>query len=335
MKALTLIGPREVAVTRVPEPSSPNGVLLRVEMVGLCGSDLNSYRGNNPMVTYPRILGHEIAATVVDGTSRFPAGTTVTVSPYTSCGSCSACMLGRVNCCQFNQTMGVQRDGALCEWIRVPEEKLYTSSTLGLREMALVEPLTVGFHAIARGRISMGEFTAVYGCGGVGLGAIAGASFRGARTIAIDQDETKLEIARAAGADYLINARSENVSERLREITDGTGPSVIVEAIGLPETFRSAVEDVAFAGRVVYIGYAKQPVAYETKLFVQKEVDILGSRNALPEDFHSVITMLESGSFPVNQAITDVVTMEDTPGSISRWAAAPASVSKLLVKVGS
>lgn len=333
MKALALSQPGEAQVVDVAPPALSGGVLLRVEMVGLCGSDLNSYRGNNPMVTYPRIMGHEIAATVVEGTPCIPPGTKVTVEPYTSCGQCSSCLCGRVNACQFNQTFGVQRDGALCEWIRVPEEKIYTSSKLGLRELALVEPLTVGFHAVARGRAAAGEFVAVYGCGGVGLGAVAGAAFRGAHTIAIDQDDAKLAIAKAAGAKYTINARREDATERLKEITKGVGPAVIIEAIGLPETFRAAVEQVAFAGRVVYIGYAKQPVSYETKYFVQKELDILGSRNALAEDFREVIAMLETGAFPVEQAISEIIGMEAAPTSIARWAADPAAVSKILVRV--
>jgi len=333
MRALSMLSPGELAVVEVPEPTGGEGVLLKVEMVGLCGSDLNSYRGNNPMVTYPRIPGHEIAAIVVEGSTLYSPGTRVTVSPYTYCGRCAACMNRRFNACQFNKTFGVQRDGALVEWLRVPEEKLYISANLSLRELCLVEPLTVGFHAVARGRVTAQDAVAVYGCGGVGLGVIAGAAFRGAQTIAIDQDDEKLETARAAGAAHLINTKRDDVTKRLKEITNGEGPDVVIEAIGLPEIFRSAVEQVAFTGRVIYIGYAKQPVAYETKLFVQKELDILGSRNALPEDFHGVIAMLESGMFPVERMISAVVSLDDAPGSIARWAAQPAAVTKIMVHV--
>ena len=333
MKALELRAPEQAIIVDVPEPVGGDDVLLKVEMVGLCGSDLNSYRGSNPMVTYPRIPGHEIAATVVEGSSLYPPGTRVTVSPYTHCGHCASCRNQRYNACQFNETFGVQRDGALAEWLRVPEEKLYTSPRLSLRELCLVEPLTVGFHAVARGRVTERDTVAVYGCGGVGLGAIAGAAFRGARTIAIDQDDEKLDIARAAGARHLINTKRENVGDSLQVITNGSGPEVIIEAIGLPETYRAAAEQVAFTGRVVYIGYAKQPVTYETKLFVQKELEVLGSRNALPDDFREVILMLESGTFPVERAISAVVSLEDAPGSIARWAADPASVTKILVQV--
>ena len=230
----------------------------------MCGTDLNSYRGKNPLITYPRVIGHEIAATVLEGTSAIPAGTRVTVSPYTNCGKCAACLQGRLNACQFNQTYGVQRDGAMTELLSVPEHKVYPSS-LPLQDLCLTEPLTVGMHAVARARVTAPDTVAVFGCGGVGLGAIAGAAFRGARTIAIDLDDEKLQTAEAAGASHLIHSGRDSVHQLLQELTGGMGPHVIIEAIGLPQTFRSAVEEVAFAGRVVYIGYAKEPVSYETR----------------------------------------------------------------------
>jgi 2-desacetyl-2-hydroxyethyl bacteriochlorophyllide A dehydrogenase len=333
MKAVTLSGPGHVSVADIPEPNRTAGdLLLQVERVGLCGTDLNSYRGKNPLVTYPRVIGHEIAATVLEGSSTVPAGTRVAVSPYTHCGNCPACHRGRVNACQFNQTLGVQRDGAMTERLAVPEANVYSSS-LSLKELCLVEPLTVGVHAVARARVSPQDIVAVYGCGGVGLGAIAGSAFCGAQTIAIDVDEEKLETARAAGATHLIHSRRESVDDRLKQITDGRGPDVIIEAIGLPETFRSAVEQVAFTGRVVYIGYAKEPVSYETRLFVQKELDILGSRNALPEDFRKVISILETGRFPVDRTVSAIVPLAEAPAMLHRWSQDPASFTKIMVSI--
>jgi threonine dehydrogenase-like Zn-dependent dehydrogenase len=333
VKALSLLSAGEAKIVEMPEPrpAAPN-LLLKVEMVGLCGSDLNSFRGRNPMVSYPRVLGHEIAATVVEGTTQLVAGTHVTVSPYTSCGRCPSCRRGRENACRYNETFGVQRDGAITEYLSVPAAKVYPS-TLPLKSLCLVEPLTVGFHAASRGRVTKQDVVAVFGCGGIGLGAIAGAAFRGARTIAIDLDDTKLAVAKKAGATDLVHSGKENVAERLRELTNGDGPDVIIEAIGLAETFRMAVDEVAFTGRVVYIGYAKEPVAYETKLFVQKELDILGSRNALPEDFLSVMEMLSAGSFPVDEAVTAVVSLEQAPGILAEWSANPAAFTKIMVQM--
>lgn len=323
----------DARVIQVSEPQhSPGNLLLRVELVGLCGTDLNSFRGKNPLITYPRILGHEIAATVLEGSTTIPPGTRVAVSPYTSCGQCVSCLGGRSNACQHNQTLGVQRDGGLTELLSLPESRVYPSE-LSYKELCLVEPLTVGVHAVARGRVTANDTVAIFGCGGVGLGAVAGASFRGARVIAIDLDEEKLETAQAAGAVALIHSGKENFRTRLRELTNGKGPDVVIEAIGLPETFRAAVEEVAFTGRVVYIGYAKEPVSYETKLFVQKELDILGSRNALPEDFREVIHMLKEGRFPVDRAVTTIVSMEEAPSILSQWSASPALFTKIMVRV--
>jgi threonine dehydrogenase-like Zn-dependent dehydrogenase len=333
MKAFRMEGPGVAAVAEVPDVAAKAGeALLRVKMVGMCGTDLNTFRGRNAMVTFPRVLGHEVAAEVVEGGGELAAGTAVTISPYTSCGVCPSCRRGRVNACQHNETMGVQRDGAMTEYISVPQEKLYAAK-LSIKELCLVEPLTVGFHAAARGRVTAEDTVGVFGCGGVGLGAIASAAFRGAETIAIDMDDAKLEIARKAGAKHLVNTAREDLHARLAEITGGQGPDVMIEAIGLPTTFRAAVEEVAFTGRVVYIGYAKEPVAYETRLFVQKELDILGSRNALPEDFREVIRMLEAGRFPVENAVSAIVPMEDAARMLGEWSEAPGKFTKIMVQV--
>lgn len=336
MRALVLKKPGEAVIEDVAEPRrDPANVLLRVRMVGLCGSDLNSYRGQNPMVQFPRILGHEIAATIVESSPSMPGlkvGTNVTMSPYTNCGRCASCHRGRPNACAFNETLGVQRDGALTEFITMPPERLYPAE-LSLKELCSVEPLTVGFHAVARGRVTSADKVAVLGCGVVGLGAIAASHFAGATTIAVDLDDAKLALAKQAGADHVINSSLLPLHDALQDLTAGHGPEVIIEAIGQPQTFRAAVEEVAFTGRVVYIGYAKQPVAYETKLFVQKELDILGSRNALPEDFQRVIQMLREGKFPVEAAIGAIVSLEEAPGMFEMWSANPAKVTKILVQL--
>ena len=334
MKAVQLNGPNAAALTSVPDLNRalPGEVLLRVECVGLCGTDLTTFRGGNAMVMFPRIPGHEIAATVLEGGGDLKPGTRVTMSPYTACGTCASCRRNRPNACQRNQTMGVQRDGALTEFISMPREKLYPAE-LSLRELALVEPLTVGTHAVARGRVTAADNVAVFGCGGIGLGAISSAAFRNANVIAIDMDDRKLEIARLAGARHTINTAHEDLHTRLAELSEGSGPDVCIEAIGAPETFRAAVDEVAFTGRVVYIGYAKQPVCYETRFFVMKELDILGSRNALPEDFAEVIRMLEAGRFPVDGTVSATIPLASTPEYLARWSADPASFTKILVQV--
>jgi len=336
MKAFVLQKPGQASIETIPDLVATNqDILLKVRMVGFCGSDLNSFRGLNPLVSYPRILGHEVSATVMQessGNQGLLAGTDVAVSPYTSCGKCASCRRGRANACQFNETLGVQRDGALTEFIVAPREKLY-SAHLTPKELCLVEPLTVGFHAVARGRVTAEDTVAIFGCGGVGLGAVAASSSRGACTICVDVDDEKLGLARLAGAAHVIHSKREPLHDRLLELTDGRGPDVVVEAVGTPETFRAAVEEVAFTGRVVYIGYAKEPVSYETRLFVQKELDILGSRNAQPEDFRAVIGLLEQRRFPVDQAVSLVVRLEEAPEALRSWSENPSRFKKILVSL--
>jgi len=338
MRAFYITAQGQTEIRDVPEPAMGSGdVLLRVRYVGYCGSDLNTYRGLNPMVALPRIPGHEISAVIEVAGTDVPdvwrPGTAVTLSPYTSCGVCPSCRTGRVNCCRDNQTLGVQRDGALTELLAVPYEKLFSSSTLTAKELVLVEPLTVGGHGVDRGEVTEHDTVAVLGCGAIGLGAIAGAAFKGARVIAVDIDDEKLQLAGKAGAVHTINSQATDLHAELCELTDGDGPNVVIEAIGLPVTFQAAVSEVAFAGRVVYIGYSKKPVEYETKYFVQKELDIRGSRNALPGNFETVIRLLEEASFPVDEVVTRVYPFQEAGQALVDWEANPPAFTKILIEL--
>jgi 2-desacetyl-2-hydroxyethyl bacteriochlorophyllide A dehydrogenase len=336
MRAVVIDRPGSAGVGTLGEPTLAAGhVLVRVRTVGFCGSDLNTFRGLNPLVSYPRVPGHELAGTVEANGDDVPAsiavGADVTVVPYTACGICPACRRGRVNTCRDNQTLGVQRDGALTERIAVPWRSVLRADGLSRRELALVEPLAVGLHAVARGRVASGDVVAVLGTGAVGLGAVAGAARAGATVIAVDVDDRKLATARRAGATHVVNARDTPVHDTLREITDGDGPDVVIEAVGLPETFLSAVSDVAVAGRVVYIGYAKAPVRFDTTLFVRKELDILGARNATADDFRAVLSLLHARLFPVDDAVTRIVALDEAADALRDWDADPAAVTRIHV----
>lgn len=331
---ITQPGSSRLVERAAPEPG-PGEVLLRVRTVGFCGSDLSTYRGANKLVSYPRVPGHEVGATIerlgpgVEGPWR--PGQDVLVFPYTECGACSACRVGRINCCRHNQTLGVQRDGAMAEFVVLPAGKLMAAPGLSLSELALVEPLTVGFHAAGRAQASADDTVVVFGAGAIGLGAIAGAAFRGARVVAVDLDDAKLALARGCGASETINSATEPLHDRLLGLTAGEGPSVVIEAVGLPQTFRAAVEEVAFAGRVVYIGYAKQPVEYDTTRFVLKELDIRGSRNAFRADFEDVLTMLSRGGFPTADVVTHTCTLAEAGGLLDAWDKNPGGVTKIQV----
>lgn len=333
--ALVLVEPgkTEVRAIAVPTPG-PGEVLLQVSMVGFCGGDLNGFRGLFELQEYPNVLGHEIGATIVETGSQVPEqvrpGQRVTVNPYLNCGHCLSCRKGRPNACQDNKTMGVRRPGAMTRLICVPWPKLHSSAALSVRELALVEPLTVGFHAVSRGRVAAGDKVAVIGCGIVGMGAVAAAVHRGAEVIAIDIDDAKMRTAQLAGAAHTINTTNVDLHDALMVITNGDGPDVVIEAVGQPATYRAAVEEVAYTGRVVYIGYAKKPVDYNTGTFVRKEIEILGSRNCLGE-FPEVIDYLERGKFPVDAVISRIVPLEQAGAALADWSANPGPITKIMV----
>lgn len=323
-------------VIDLPKPSPSAGeVLIKLEYVGFCGSDLNTWRGGNAMAKMPVIPGHEVGAVIAGVGADVPdflvPGMHVTVNPYTNCGKCPSCRNGRVNACQNNQTLGVQRDGIMCEYAVLPWEKIIPAGSLSMRTCALIEPMSVGFHAVARAEVSDTDYVMVIGCGMVGMGAIVRGIQRGATVIAADIDDEKLALAREMGAAYTINTIKEDVHERLAAITGG-GPDVVIEAVGSAPTYQMAVNEVAFTGRVACIGYAKSDISFTTRLFVQKELDIRGSRNAMPKDFLAVIRYLQRGTCPVDSLITSEVPASGAASAMQAWDAAPGKVFRILVK---
>lgn len=338
MKALQILAPESTRVIDRPKPGcGPGEVLLEIRTIGMCGSDLSSYLGKNRLLEYPRVPGHEIAATIVERGQGVPesiaVGTNVTVVPYTSCGVCSSCLRGRTNACRNNQTLGVQRDGALAEYIAVPWQKIVPPEGLSLTQLVFVEPLTVGFHAVDRSEVRDNDTVLVFGCGMIGLGAVVRASLRGARVIAADIDDAKLETARAFGAELLINSRTADLHGELLEMTGGHGPDVIIEAVGSPVTYRAAIEEVAFTGRVTGIGYAAEDTPIATRLIVQKELDVRGSRNATDADFRAVVRLLGRRSLPLERVVSRRVTLDGAGEALRDWAADPPGFTKILVEV--
>ena len=336
MKAINIIGIQNICIVDIEEADlAADEVLIRLEYVGFCGSDLNTYLGRNPMVKLPVIPGHEIGAVVEKVGEAVPdmirPGMTVTVNPYTNCGKCPSCRNGRVNACQFNETLGVQRNGAMRERMVLPWTKIIPAQGLDTLTCALVEPMSVGFHAVSRGAVTDIDVVMVIGCGMVGLGAVVRSALRGATVIAADIDDEKLALARQLGASHVVNTMTEDVHARLQEITSGTGPDVIIEAVGNPYTYRMAVDEVAFTGRVVCIGYANSEVSFQTKYFVQKELDIRGSRNAMPEDFRAVIRYMKNGTCPVDRLVSMTVRPEEAESAMARWSESPGSIFRILV----
>lgn len=338
MLAIQISSPGVVDITDIGFPElKPDQVLLKIEYAGFCGSDLNTFRGRNLMAISPVIPGHEIGAVVKEVGSGVPAGLfeagmTVTVNPYTSCGKCSSCRKGRPNACEFNETLGVQRHGAMCEYIAVPWTKVIPAPGISTRDCALIEPLSVGFHAVDRGAVTDVDTVMVIGCGMIGLGAVVRAAMRGASVIAADIDEGKLALARSLGAAHTVNTSLPDAHERIREYSGGDGPDVVVEAVGSPATYVLAVDEVAFAGRVVCIGYSKSDVTFQTGLFVKKELDMRGSRNALPADFGAVINYLGRGGCPADRLVSRVVDPSMAGKALEEWSREPGKVFRILAK---
>lgn len=338
MKAVQIVSSFDMKVVELEKPTVGAGeVLVKIKYVGFCGSDLNTYLGRNPMVKLPVVPGHEVGAVIeeigADVPADFVKGMNVTLNPYTNCGKCASCRNGRVNACQYNETLGVQRNGVMCEYAVLPWTKIIPAGNISPRDCALIEPMSVGFHAVARAGVIDNEFVMVIGCGMIGVGAIVRAALRGATVIAVDLDDEKLGLARRIGASHIINSKTENVHERMQELTKGFGADVVIEAVGSPATYVMAVDEVGFTGRVVCIGYAKSEVAFQTKYFVQKELDIRGSRNALPADFRAVINYMETGNCPVEEFITKIVKPQGALEAMKEWEANPGKVFRMLVEL--
>ncbi len=337
MKAFAITAKKSIQKIEKEEPVlDSNEILLEVHYIGLCGSDLSAYRGLMPLVTLPRIPGHEISGIIIDKGKQVPdsfkIGDKATVSPYTNCGICPACHAGRINTCEFNQTLGVQRDGALTKKIRIPYDKIFSNGKLSLQELVLVEPMSVGYHGANRGEVKETDTTLLIGCGTIGIGALCSAVRKGATVIALDIDDTKLEIAKKFGATYIINSKKENALNRIMKLTRNEGVNVVIEAAGNPATFVLALEAVSFAGRIISIGYSKEEVHFNSQLIVRKELNIYGSRNAL-RVFPSVIQMFERKEKPYLNLITKIFPFDQVPEAFKFWDENPGVVTKILIDV--
>jgi len=339
MKAIVIDSVGHAQFREAPKVAPGEGeILLDVRHVGLCGSDLSTFEGRNPLVELPRIPGHEIGAVIAargPGVApEFAVGASVIVIPYTTCGTCPACRQGRENACQFNRTLGVQQDGGLRDAIVVATDRLILNEDLPDLCLALVEPLSVSFHAVARGRVTADDTVLVLGGGMIGVGAILGAMARGARVIVSEVSAEKSVVLKALGVDAVINPTAEPLAEAVARHTGGQGVDVVIEAAGVPETFRQAIDLAPFAGRVVYIGYAKAEVTYDTKFFNLKELDIMGSRNARRADFEAVIGYLGAHPEVADHLVSKVFAWDEADEALAYWAAHRNSTFKIIVDVG-
>ena len=338
MKAIVIDEPGKIEIREIPMPEVKEGeALLKVKYVGICGADLASYTGNQPFTTYPRIPGHEFSAEIIEipeNDRGLKAGDIVTCNPYFNCGECYSCKRGYVNCCTDNQTMGVQRDGAFCEYIAMPIERIYDGKGLSAQELALVEPFSISQHAVSRAEIKKSDTVLVIGAGPIGLFALIAAKQKCKRIVVADILDNRLELAKVYGADAVVNTKDISLIEFTDKYTDGNGFDVCIEACGAPETFLGCIDCCAFAGNVILIGNGKRETNFVHSVILKKELNIHGSRNALKDDFMSNIELVSSGKADVMKMVSGIYDLNNATEAFEALKNNNGTLAKLLIKIG-
>ena len=340
MKALYIEAPGKVSFREVPIPvPKPGEALLKLLYGGICGSDLGSYRGSFAYFDYPRIPGHEFSAEIIsigENAYGLKAGMIVTCNPYFNCGSCYSCRRGKVNCCESNQTMGCQRDGAFSEYITMPVDRIYDGKGLPPRTLALIEPFCISYHGVQQANIQPGERVLVMGAGTIGVLAAAAAKLRGAKVYIADVAEKKLAYAlESFGLDgVILNDTPAHFAAQTAEITEGCGFDVTIEAVGLPSTFQNCIDAAAFCGRVILIGIGKQNLDFNFTTIQKKELRICGSRNAMRRDFEALIDLVKRGEIALDKIVTNVFPFEKAPEAFENFSGNAGQMLKVLLDFG-
>ena len=337
MRYVCIPAPGKVELREREAPAAATGeVLLRLRYGGICGSDVGTFTGSFLYAKYPRIPGHELAAEVVStgpGVSGLEPGTLVTVNPYFNCGQCYACRRGHVNCCVRNETLGAQRDGGFQELLVVPWERVYDGHGLPARTLALVEPYCIGHHAVKRARVAPGERVLVVGGGTIGLFAALDAKLAGAEVHVADVVPRKLALAERLGLDGTFVAGDEaDFADHVKAATGGDGFDVCLEAVGLPSTFLRCIEAAAHRARVVIVGIGKQSLDFRYTIIQTKELDVLGSRNALRADFLEVIELARSGRVDLPAVVSDEYGLGEAERAFQDLAGSAGEKLKVLVR---
>jgi 2-desacetyl-2-hydroxyethyl bacteriochlorophyllide A dehydrogenase len=336
MKSMICEQPDQLVLREVPDPLFIEGhALIRIRQIGICGTDLHAYKGNQPFFTYPRVLGHELAGTVEeigDNPEGLREGDQVCIIPYMHCGQCIACRYGKTNCCTHMKVLGVHIDGGMSERISVPVSHLIKTNGLTLDQTAVLEPFSIGAHAVRRSELRQGEIALVIGAGPIGLGVMKFAKRRGAIVIAMDINDERLEFCRQwAEADYTINALQEP-KEQLEVLTNGDFPTVVFDATGNTRSMTDSFQWVAHGGKLVYVGLVKTDITFHDPEFHKREMTLMGSRNATREDFDSVMVAVGSGSIDLNRYITHRVSFVELIERFNDWLKPESKVIKAMVE---
>jgi 2-desacetyl-2-hydroxyethyl bacteriochlorophyllide A dehydrogenase len=342
MLTITLENPgRFTAADRPEPPATPGTALVRVHRIGVCGTDLHAFAGRQPFFSYPRVLGHELGVEVLDPGDEphgLKPGDRCSVEPYLNCGACGACRRGKPNCCVALQVMGVHVDGGMRPRLRVPARKLHASARLDYEQLALVETLAIGAHAVERAALAPDDFVLVIGAGPIGLSVIQFAKVSGARLAVMDVSAARLEFCRQQlGVAHTVrpdpNARNTNLGllEELKRIGGGELPTCVIDATGNPQSMAGCFELPAHGGRIVFVGLFQGDVTFNDPNFHRRELTVMGSRNALPGTFREVIRLVEEGKVDTRPWITHRFALADTPAVFPKDIAGNPAVLKAMI----
>lgn len=336
MKAITINNPYEIALKELPMPEPAEGeALLKVLYCGICGADVASYTGNQPFTTYPRIPGHEFSAQIVSvpqNNRGLKAGDVVTCNPYFNCGHCYACQKGLVNACMDNQTMGVQRDGAFCEYVAMPINRIIPGKGLTARQLALIEPFSISQHALSRCPVKAGDQLFITGAGPIGLFALLAAKAKGAQVTVSDVLDGRLEKALSFGADHVVNTAAPDASQQLQTITQEHGFDICVEASGVSSAFMTCINHACQGANLVLIGNGKTETTFLHSILLKKELNVFGSRNAYTRDFEALIDLVVSGTVDVEKLVSACYEAVDAPQAFDALVHNDGSLEKVLLR---
>jgi 2-desacetyl-2-hydroxyethyl bacteriochlorophyllide A dehydrogenase len=341
MKAILLEKPEQFVTVEIEEPRRPGAgeALVQVHRVGICGTDISGYLGKMPFFSYPRIPGHELGVEVIEvgeGVKHVAQGDRCSVEPYINCQNCFPCLRGNSNCCENLQVLGVHTDGGLRPRFIVPARKLHPSEKLSLDQLALVETLAIGCHAVARGNPQPGENVLVIGAGPIGLATIEFVKLSGARTIVLDLNQQRLDFCRdRMKVDHVVRLTGDGSElQALKDFTQGALPTLVIDATGNNKSMSNALNYAAFTGRVVYVGITTAEISFLHPLMHRRELTLLASRNALPDDFRRIIQFIDEGKIDTAPWITHRTSFGDLIENFPAYTKPETGVIKAIVEVG-
>ncbi|MDR3412625.1 MAG: zinc-binding alcohol dehydrogenase family protein [Formivibrio sp.] len=320
MKSVLLQSPGDIKIAEIdPTVRKPDEVLIKVHSMGICGSDIGAYRGVNPLVTYPRVIGHEVAGEVLElpeNETELKVGDRVLLEPYVYCGKCYPCSIGHTNCCENLTVRGVHIEGGMAEYVSHPRKLMHkVPDNIPWNIVPMAEPLVISMHAIKQSETKAGEHVVITGAGQIGLLAAQYALTIGAIPIVVDPVDERLELSRKLGVTHTINPVTQDAIAEIKAITHDRMAEVVIEASGDARAIRGAIDYVSYAGRISLVGWPKNDIPLPTALFTKKELTIRGSRNSVGQ-FPESLRLISEGKVNVAALLTKTVSFVDLPGTV-------------------